>query len=45
MMLHSKLLHITAVDMAVVGLQKWLISGIELRVGILVVPVPCMVVD
>ena len=45
MMLHSKSLHMIAVDVAVVGLQKWPILGIELRVGILVVPVPGMVVD
>ena len=45
MTLCNRLLHIKADDMAVVGLQKQLISGIILRVGILVVPGPGMVVD
>ena len=42
MMLHSKLLHMIAVDVAVVGLQKWPISAIVLRVEILELPGPGM---
>ena len=34
MMLHSRLLHTMAVDLAVVGLQKWPISSIVPKVGI-----------
>ena len=45
MTLYDRSLHRKADDMAVVGLQKWPISGIVLRVGILVVPGPGMVVD
>ena len=33
-MLRSRVLHTTAVDLAVVGLQKWPISSIVLKVGI-----------
>ena len=44
MMLHSRLLHTIAVDAAVVGLQKWLISAKVLRVGILELPGPGMLV-
>ena len=40
MTLRSRSLHITAVDVAVVGLQKRPISGIVLRVGILEFPGP-----
>ena len=42
MTLHSILLHTIAVDMAVVGLQKWPISAKVLRVGILELPGPGM---
>ena len=44
MMLHSRSLHIRAVDVAVVGLQKQPISGIVLRVGILELPGPSMLI-
>ena len=38
MTVHSRSLHMMAVDVAVMGLQKWPISAIVLRVGILELP-------
>ena len=45
MTLRSRSLHITAVDVAVVGLQKRPISGIVLRVGIREFPGPGIIAD
>lgn len=45
MTFRSRSLHIKAVDVAVVGLQRRPISGIVLRVGILMVLGPGMIVD